>query len=126
MLTLAVDSNQPQPLYQQISDQLLSLIASGLLPLGEKLPTVRQLAADLNINMNTVAAAYKYLEQLGLVEVRHGAGAQVVNTLPNPAVFNREAARNIKMGVALLQLSGIKDDPLLAEIERIMKTTADT
>lgn len=62
------------PVYRQIVDQVRGGIASGALPAGYQLPTVRQMAVDLQINPNTVARAYRELELGGLLETHQGTG----------------------------------------------------
>ena len=62
------------PVYRQIIDQVMTGIAAGTLSTGDQLPTVRQLAVDLEINPNTVVRAYKELEIRGLIDTHHGTG----------------------------------------------------
>ena len=62
------------PVYRQIVDQVRGGIACGALPAGYQLPTVRQMAVDLEINPNTVARAYRELELGGLLETQQGMG----------------------------------------------------
>lgn len=68
-----------EPLYLQLIRQIKHAIASGALAPGEQLPTVRQLAADLVINPNTVARAYRELEHDGLLEGVTGRGSFVTH-----------------------------------------------
>ena len=75
---ITVDETDRRPLYEQVVDEIKALIASGELPEGSSLPPVRQIAADLGVNLNTVAFAYRELQKTGLITVRHGAGAVVV------------------------------------------------
>ena len=72
--TLRVDPESPVAPYEQIRTQIAALAASGALAAGARLPTVRQLAEDLGLAVNTVARAYRELEQAGLVQTRgrHG------------------------------------------------------
>jgi GntR family transcriptional regulator len=72
--TLQVDLSSPTPPYEQLREQIAGLIATGGLQAGERLPPVRQLAADLGLASGTVARSYQELEQAGLVEGRgrHG------------------------------------------------------
>jgi GntR family transcriptional regulator len=63
------------PVYRQIMDQVRTGMASGTLAAGDQLPTVRQLAVDLEINPNTVARAYRELELGGLLETHQGTGS---------------------------------------------------
>jgi GntR family transcriptional regulator len=69
--------DDPRPQYQQVIDEIKALIARGDLPEGTILPSVRQVAADLGVNLNTIAAAYRALQDEGLLDVRHGRGAVV-------------------------------------------------
>ena len=74
---ITIDERDKRPLYQQVVDEIKALIAGGELPEGSSLPPVRQVAADLGVNLNTIAYAYRQLQKQGLVKVRHGAGAVV-------------------------------------------------
>jgi GntR family transcriptional regulator len=69
-----LDLHTGVPVYRQIVDQVRGGIASGALPAGYQLPTVRQMAVDLEINPNTVARAYRELELGGLLETQQGTG----------------------------------------------------
>ena len=69
-----LDTETGVPLYQQVVEQVRRMIASGTVLPGDRLPTVRELAADLVVNPNTVAHAYQMLEQAGVVETRRGQG----------------------------------------------------
>jgi GntR family transcriptional regulator len=62
------------PVYRQIVDQVRGAVAAGNLSAGVQLPTVRQLAVDLEINPNTVVRAYRELEYDGLLETHQGTG----------------------------------------------------
>lgn len=78
---ITVDERDKRPLYQQVVDEIKALIAGGELPEGSSLPPVRQVAADLGVNLNTIAYAYRELQKQGLVKIRHGAGAVVTSRL---------------------------------------------
>lgn len=67
----------PVPPYEQIRTQVEALINGGLLPVGHRLPPIRQLAADLGLATGTVARAYQELEAAGLVTTRRAAGTVV-------------------------------------------------
>ena len=69
-----LDSGTGVPVYRQIIDQVRGGVASGALKPGDQLPTVRQLAVDLEINPNTVVRAYRELELGGLLESNQGTG----------------------------------------------------
>lgn len=76
-LQLELHPSSGVPLYRQLQDQLAALIASGRLAAGEMLPSVRQLAADLQVNMMTVSKVYGRLEAEGLIERLRGTGMRV-------------------------------------------------
>lgn len=76
-MLINADPSDDQPMYRQIVDQLRQLIAASRLRSGDALPSVRQLAADLGVNLNTVAIAYRELAEEGLVDIQHGRGARV-------------------------------------------------
>ena len=76
-LGLSVDPDSADPPYEQVRAQLAALVGRGDLAEGERLPTVRALAGDLGLAVNTVARAYKELEAEGLVTTRRRAGTVV-------------------------------------------------
>ncbi len=77
-----LDSSDPTPIYVQIERGIRAAIATGKLPKGAQLPTVRQLAVALRVNANTVAKVYSDLEKNGLVETRRGVGTFVADVAP--------------------------------------------
>ncbi len=70
----ALDLHSGVPVYRQLIDQVRAGMASGSLAEGDQLPTVRQLAVDLEINPNTVMRAYRELELTGVLETHQGTG----------------------------------------------------
>jgi GntR family transcriptional regulator len=68
-------------LYTQLVEQIKLAIQTGAVRAGEQLPSVRRMAEDLVINPNTVARAYRDLEVEGVIELRHGAGAFVLDSI---------------------------------------------
>ena len=78
-MQIRIDNASGRAVYQQIIDQIKRDIALGRLIKDEKLPTVRQLAGQLAINPNTIAKAYRQLEQEGIIVTKPGAGAFVAS-----------------------------------------------
>jgi GntR family transcriptional regulator len=76
-MILAVDTASGVPPYEQIREQVSRMIASGVLPAGTRLPTIQQLANDLQLAPGTVARAYKELEREGLVLSKRRKGTTV-------------------------------------------------
>jgi GntR family transcriptional regulator len=77
MIDFRLDPKTGIPFYRQIIDQIKFGIAGGKLKVGEQLPTVRSLAVDLKVNLNTVAKAYKELEIQNILETQQGSGTFV-------------------------------------------------
>ncbi len=76
-MNFRLDPASGVPFYRQIADQVLGGIATGALAAGEQLPTVRALAVELKVNLNTVAKAYKELEIRGVLSTQQGSGTYV-------------------------------------------------
>ncbi|GEO04210.1 GntR family transcriptional regulator [Adhaeribacter aerolatus] len=74
MIDFKLDPKSGAPFYRQIIDQIKFGIAAGKLKTGEQLPTVRSLAVDLKVNLNTVAKAYKELEIQNILATQQGTG----------------------------------------------------
>ncbi|MDX6199051.1 MAG: hypothetical protein QOJ79_2202 [Actinomycetota bacterium] len=92
---VAVDSASSVPPYEQLVDQLTRLIAGGHLTPGQKLPTIRQLAADLSLAAGTVARAYDELERAGLVRSRRPQG-----TFVSAAAVEKSGRKALLTGLA--------------------------
>jgi GntR family transcriptional regulator len=103
---IEIDPDSPTPIYQQISESLRQLIAQGKLMPGNALPSVRQLAIDLGVNLNTVATAYRTLQDQGLITIRHGSGA-VVSSAKTIRVDEEKLKRAFSTAVIELLLSGM-------------------
>jgi GntR family transcriptional regulator len=80
LLNFILDPKNGVPLYRQIINQIRFGIASGQLKTGEQLPTVRALAVELKINLNTIAKAYKELEIQSVLESHQGTGTFISST----------------------------------------------
>lgn len=80
MVKFLLDYSSGVPVYRQIIDQIRFGIASGQLKLGEQLPTVRALAVELKVNLNTVSKAYKELEIKNILETQQGSGTFISKT----------------------------------------------
>ena len=76
-MKLNIDSSSSVPIYIQIEESIHSLIAAGQLQPGEQLPTIRELAADIRVNLNTVARAYFELDREGVISTQRGRGTFV-------------------------------------------------
>ena len=70
------------PIYVQLVERVEHLVATGALQPGDQLPTVRQLAAELRVNFNTVARAYRLLDEAGVISTQQGRGTYVLEVPP--------------------------------------------
>ena len=86
----SLDSRSGVPVYRQIMDQVQAGVAAGALEPGHQLPTVRQVAVDLAINLNTVLRAYRELEIRGALETQQGTGTFISHRQVKPDNFERE------------------------------------
>jgi GntR family transcriptional regulator len=77
-MQIKIDLRSKIPIYVQIIDQVKHLIAVGELRSDDQLPTVRELAADLDVNFTTVARAYRLLDEEGLISTQHGRGTYIL------------------------------------------------
>jgi GntR family transcriptional regulator len=109
---ITVDDASPTPPFEQIRAQVENQILLGTLANGQRLPTVRQLAADLGLAAGTIARAYAALEVAGLIVTGRGAGTRVSLQSENyPEVLDaaiefaeRARERNLSLDAAILAL----------------------
>jgi GntR family transcriptional regulator len=87
-MDIKIDFRSGQPIYIQIVEQIRRQVASGELKPGDQLPTVRQLAAELRVNFNTVARSYRLLDEAGLISTQQGRGTYIWEQ-PSPEALER-------------------------------------
>src|SRR5262252_6690603 len=95
MPIVSIDAHDPTPIYAQLERGFRAAIAAGRLHPGDQLPTVRQLAVDLQVNANTVARVYAELERAGVIETKRGVGSFITAT-PAKAHPPRERERRLR------------------------------
>ena len=91
-MIIAVDPGRPLPVYEQVREQVVRMVAAGTLRPGTRLPTIRQLALDLGLAKGTVAKAYELLESDSVIETRGRKGSFVLDVKP-------AAARDQRVGL---------------------------
>jgi len=112
-MLITIDAEDRRPIYQQVADEIKALIARGELAEGATLPPVRQLAADLGVNLNTIATAYRELQSEGLLAVKHGSGAVV--TSRQTLVTDREELRKpLRAALTQMALAGMRRAEILS------------
>jgi GntR family transcriptional regulator len=118
---LTVDANDSRPLYKQVIDGVKALIARGDLREGMTLPSVRQVAGDLGVNLNTIALAYRELQEEGFLTVRHGAGS-VVSSRRARAVEENELRKPLRTALTQFVLAGLGDREIAAIVQQELKS----
>lgn len=121
MKMLTVDTRDPRPIYQQVVDDIKEAIARGELEEGAVLPPVRQLAADLGVNLNTIATAYRELQKEGLLTVKHGSGA-IVTSRTAARRDQTELLRTLRIGLTELVLAGLSRNTIMHLVARELRT----
>jgi GntR family transcriptional regulator len=91
LIEFKLDPKSGVPFYRQIIDQIRFGISSGSLHVGEQLPTVRALAVELKVNLNTVSKAYKELEIQNIIETQQGTGSFIGHVKPVIPVSERNS-----------------------------------
>ncbi len=112
---LTIDPADRRPIYQQVADGIKALIARGELRQGAPLPPVRQLAADLGVNLNTIAVAYRELQSEGLIAVKHGSGA-VVASRTSIEHTDHELRGPLRTALTQLVLAGLPRGRILSMV----------
>jgi GntR family transcriptional regulator len=106
------------PLYLQLMEQVKHAISTGAVQAGEQLPSVRKMAEDLVINPNTVARAYRDLEQEGIIELRHGSGAFISDSVTARAKVMAKAQAIVESSLERLAAYDLTEE----EIRRLVES----
>src|SRR5215467_4054390 len=120
-MRLTVDARDPRSIYQQVADGIKELIAKGELKAGTPLPPVRQLAADLGVNLNTIATAYREVQKDGLITVKHGSGS-VVASRTAAERSEGELIRPLRTALTQLVLAGFPSTRILDIVAHELRT----
>ncbi|TET83964.1 MAG: GntR family transcriptional regulator [Anaerolineales bacterium] len=121
---IELDFRYHVPIYVQIVERIKHLVATEVLEPGDQLPTVRQLAADLRVNFNTVARAYRILDQAGLVSTQQGRGTYMLESLPpERSTRLRQAALKALTQHFLTEAArlGFEPDEVAHDVEKLIK-----
>jgi len=105
------------PLYLQLMEQIRHAVETGALKAGDQLPTIRKMAEDLVMNPNTVVRAYRELQHEGIIELRHGSGAFVSESVGGRARVTKRAQTIVQSALDRLADLGLTKD----EIRRLFE-----
>lgn len=118
-----LDFRSHVPIYVQIVERIKHLVATEALKPGDQLPTVRQLAADLRVNFNTIARAYRLLDEAGVISTQQGRGTYVLEPLPpERATRLRRAALDalVRSFLAEADRLGFEPDEVASDVEALI------
>ena len=122
MIEFHLDPRSGVATYLQIVQQVKEALRLGTIDVGDQLPTVREVVADLAINPNTVAKAYRDLEREGLVVARQGRGTFVASTLAAPSVRHHEALRrDLERWLEAAERAGLDDESIRALVSATLR-----
>ncbi len=119
MLSVNIDRSEPVALHDQVAAEIRRAIAEGEARPGERLPLVKDIAAVLGVNKNTVLRAMHILRDEGLLEFRRGRGITVAGTAERSAVLAK-----VQEAVAFARHHGYRPDEVIEMIESLSSRPA--
>jgi DNA-binding transcriptional regulator YhcF (GntR family) len=114
-MMIVIERSLDEPVYEQIARQIREHVVSGELAPGSRLPTVRMLASDLGVTLNTVARAYWLLEEEGFVLIRDRSGAEVLPPVRKPSRHREKLNQDLKKTLMRMRQAGVS----LSEMKRL-------
>ena len=122
MIEFHLDPRSGVATYLQIVQQVKEALRLGTIDVGDQLPTVREVVADLAINPNTVAKAYRDLEREGLVVARQGRGTFVASTLAPASLRHHDQLRaRLERWIDEAEAAGLDDESISALISATLR-----
>ena len=121
-MEIVIDIDDPKPPFAQLIGQIKSAVAAGVLGPGDPLPSIRQLASDLELNSKTVAKAYRLLERDSVIQSRGYRGTFVhPDGRANSAVdLNAWVTNQLRQTIAALRESGVTDPEIRNAFSNVM------
>jgi GntR family transcriptional regulator len=113
-MEITIDIDSPMPQFEQLIEQVKAAVTAGVLKSGDALPSIRQLANDLDLNNKTVAKAYKLLERDSIIETKGYRGTYVHPRAKTNCKFNLQewTVRKLDQAVAELREAGVTDSEI--------------
>ncbi|WP_313339365.1 GntR family transcriptional regulator [Sedimentibacter sp.] len=118
---ILIDNNSSKALYEQIYDELTRLILSKVLKPDEKLPSVRELAAMIKINPNTIQKAYKSLEENNYIYTVKGVGNFVKDSIELRSIYIKNLEEKLSEAIKSLKELGLNDEYIIDLVRKILK-----
>jgi len=123
-LNISLDFGSSDPIYAQVVEQVREQLTTGELKPGDQLPTVRQLASDLRVNFNTIARAYRLLDEAGLISTQRGRGTYLLNyddAATEKVVRKESIEEQLERTIQALLRQGYSKEDIQNTIELILK-----
>jgi GntR family transcriptional regulator len=122
-MRIQIDTNLSTPLFKQLMDQIKKAVMDGLLKPDDPLPSIRQLANDLELNHNTVAKAYRLLERDSVIQTKGYRGTSIHGDAIQNSTVNMNDSITAKLNVAIKSLreSGATDSEIRIAFSNVMK-----
>lgn len=119
---VVISQTDPRPLYLQVKEQLRHRIAVGDLPPGAEIPSIRQLAADIQVSVITIKRAYLELELEGVIQTRQGRGSFVADNAGLDArLKDEELEQHLKAAAELARLLGLDEQQVWERLRRNLR-----
>jgi GntR family transcriptional regulator len=122
-MRFSINPSSVEPVYAQIARQAREAVARGTLRPGDQLPTVRELALELVINPNTIAAAYREMERAGLVRTLRGRGTFIaeIQAPASPAERRRQLQKHLDALLTEAVHSGLSEEEILDAVRTVAR-----
>lgn len=123
---MAWELNSDRPIYTQILEKIQMRIISGIYQPGEKLPSVRELAAEASVNPNTMQKAFTELERSGLIQTQRNSGRTVTeDTSMIKQVQTQVALSQVQSFFSTMMELGFNKEEILAFVKKAMEEGAE-
>jgi len=116
---ISIDLRSRVPIYEQIKNQIMELIMLGVLKPHVQLPSIRSLAQELKLNVNTVKKAFADLETAGVTYTLSGRGSFISDKAVENSQFKAKAVENIEMALSAGKSNGLTKDDIQNILEKI-------
>ena len=122
-MKIKIDTNLSTPLFKQLMNQIKNAVMDGLLKPGDTLPSIRQLANDLELNHNTVAKAYRILERDSVIQTKGYRGTFIHGDAKQNSTVDMNDSITIKLNETIKSLreSGATDSEIRIAFSNVMK-----
>ena len=122
-MRIQIDSNLSTPLFKQLMDQIKKAVMDGLLKPDDSLPSIRQLANDLELNHNTVAKAYRILERDSIIQTKGYRGTSIHGDAKKNSTINMNNFITTRLNETIKSLreSGATDSEIRIAFSNVMK-----